>query len=136
MVEKSEDQKKRIEKRLNNSFMFNTLENKDKKIIIDAMKEVKVLRGQNVISQNDNGDELYVVESGHLECFKRFPGQPQEKLLRSYNPGESFGELALLYNAPRYSPLTPEQPQSAPKQTASSGRSTAKPSTTSSKSPP
>ena len=29
------------------------------------------------------------------------PGETEEKVLREYAPGEVFGELALLYNAPR-----------------------------------
>jgi cAMP-dependent protein kinase regulator len=42
-----------------------------------------------------------VVESGSLSCYKLFPGNAQETFLKHYQPGESFGELALLYNAPR-----------------------------------
>jgi cAMP-dependent protein kinase regulator len=42
-----------------------------------------------------------VVESGTLSCFKLFPGNKEETFLKKYQPGESFGELALLYNAPR-----------------------------------
>ena len=34
-----------------------------------------------------------------LDCYRRF-GQ-EERHLKIYEPGESFGELALLYNAPR-----------------------------------
>jgi cAMP-dependent protein kinase regulator len=29
------------------------------------------------------------------------PGEEQPKHLKNYEPGDSFGELALLYNAPR-----------------------------------
>lgn len=36
-----------------------------------------------------------------MECYKKFAGLEEEKLLKTYIPGESFGELALLYNAPR-----------------------------------
>lgn len=45
--------------------------------------------------------QLYVVDQGDLDCFKRFPGEAQDKFLKTYHPGESFGELALLYNVPR-----------------------------------
>jgi cAMP-dependent protein kinase regulator len=41
------------------------------------------------------------VEIGTLSCFKVFSGQSEPTLLRKYYPGEAFGELALLYNAPR-----------------------------------
>lgn len=54
-----------------------------------------------MIRQGDEGDNLYVIDSGELDCYKKFPGQSEQKHLKVYAPGESFGELALLYNAPR-----------------------------------
>jgi cAMP-dependent protein kinase regulator len=44
---------------------------------------------------------MYVVESGVLQCTKIFKGSSQPTLLKEYQAGEGFGELALLYNAPR-----------------------------------
>ena len=44
---------------------------------------------------------MYVVESGILQCTKVFKGQQSATFLKDYQPGEGFGELALLYNAPR-----------------------------------
>lgn len=36
-----------------------------------------------------------------MDCFKVFKKGEEAKYLKTYQPGESFGELALLYNAPR-----------------------------------
>lgn len=44
---------------------------------------------------------MYVVDSGELDCFKSFKKGDNPKYLKTYMPGESFGELALLYNGPR-----------------------------------
>jgi len=44
---------------------------------------------------------LYVVDSGQLDCFKKFKPDQPDTYLKTYQPGESFGELALLYNCPR-----------------------------------
>ncbi len=44
---------------------------------------------------------MYVVESGILSCTKVFKGAVSPTFLKNYQPGEGFGELALLYNTPR-----------------------------------
>ncbi len=42
-----------------------------------------------------------LVDSGQLDCEKVFKKGDPPTYLKTYQPGESFGELALLYNAPR-----------------------------------
>lgn len=42
-----------------------------------------------------------MVESGTLNCSKTFTGNTEPTFLKQFQPGDSFGELALLYNAPR-----------------------------------
>ena len=64
------------------------------------MEERKCGKGEKVIVQGDEGDTLFVVESGVLSCYRR-GGDGGEVLLKKYEPGDAFGELALLYNAPR-----------------------------------
>ena len=43
---------------------------------------------------------LYVIESGELDCFRVMKEGEKPTFLKKYQPGEAFGELALLYNAP------------------------------------
>jgi len=101
VVEKDQLTKDKIKQRLKNSFMFQNLEDKEMDIVINAMKEVRAKEGDVIIKQGDKGDDLFVLESGECECYKLFEGDAAEKKLRDYTPGEAFGELALLYNAPR-----------------------------------
>jgi cAMP-dependent protein kinase regulator len=54
-----------------------------------------------VIKQYDDGNELFVLDKGEMDCSKVFKANEPAKLLKTYKPGESFGELALLYNAKR-----------------------------------
>ena len=65
------------------------------------LKKKKYTAGQPVITQGEEGDVLYLVDSGELTCEKVFKAGDPPTYLKTYNPGESFGELALLYNAPR-----------------------------------
>ena len=101
-IQKTENQIVRIKGRILQSFLFNSLETSDLNIVIGAMEEKQFKQGESVIKQGDNGDCLYIVDSGELDCSKRFPDNPDvDKYLKTYVPGEAFGELALLYNAPR-----------------------------------
>jgi cAMP-dependent protein kinase regulator len=54
-----------------------------------------------VIKQGDDGDNLYIIDNGELECYRYSQKTKEDTLLRLYAPGDAFGELALLYNAPR-----------------------------------
>lgn len=81
--------------------MFKALNNEELEIVIDAMAERKFNPGEIVIKQGDAGAVLFVVEEGHLDCYKQFGQDEESKYLKTYEPGEAFGELALLYNAPR-----------------------------------
>lgn len=99
VIEKTDEQVERLLKRLNNSFMFASLDDKDKAIVVSAMEEKRYQAKDIVIKQGDDGKELFVVGSGLLKCYKKIKGE--EKFLKDYHPGEAFGELALLYNAPR-----------------------------------
>ena len=86
--------------------MFNALDEKEFEIVVDAIEEVKVQPGNVVIKEGDQGDCMYVLESGELVCTKVFKGNTEPTFLKKYQPGEGFGELALLYNAPRAATIT------------------------------
>lgn len=106
IVEKSEETKGKIRNRLEHSFMFQVLNDKEFQIVVDAMEEKRFKAGESVITQGEDGSELFVVESGVLSCTKLFKGKTEPTFLKKYEPGEAFGELALLYNAPRAATIT------------------------------
>lgn len=106
MVEKSSDAKKQIYDKLSMSFMFSALDDLEKDIVVNAMEEIKVDVNDVVIQEGEQGDCLYVVGQGTLSCTKIFPGNNDPTFLKSYTPGDAFGELALLYNTPRAASIT------------------------------
>lgn len=106
VIAKAEDAKQAIREKLNLAFMFSALDESEKDIVIDAMEECKIQVNETVIQEGDQGDCLYVIGSGTLSCSKIFPGKSDPTFLKAYQPGEAFGELALLYNAPRAATIT------------------------------
>ena len=109
VIPKSDEQIKRIRDRVTQSFLFNALDEKDLQTVINAMSEIKFKKGEVVIKQGENGDVLYLIETGELDCHKIFHDEEGAKFLKSYYPGEAFGELALLYNAPRAATITAKE---------------------------
>ncbi len=106
VIPKTNEQIERIKDRCMLSFLFNSLEEKDLKTVIDSFEEKKYKAGENVITQGEEGDVLYLVDNGELDCEKVFKAGDPPTHLKIYKPGESFGELALLYNAPRAATIT------------------------------
>lgn len=86
--------------------MFSALDEKELHIVVDAIEEVSGGAEVPVIVEGDAGDCMYVLESGTLDCTKVFAGNTEPTFLKTYQPGEGFGELALLYNAPRAATIT------------------------------
>ena len=52
--------------------MFGPFDDAQLEIVIDAMDSKKYNPGDSVITQGEEGAELYVVEEGTLSCFKLF----------------------------------------------------------------
>lgn len=115
VIPKTASQRARIEKAIANNLLFRNLDQEQHDDVLNAMKEVTVQPGTEVIVQGAVGDFFYVVEEGTFEVWVRAapthsyagPGQSlltqpgEEKKVATYGPGGSFGELALMYNAPR-----------------------------------
>ena len=98
---KTADQEKRLKDILSQRqlIVFESLDEKDIDVILLAMEKCSFKTGQRIIQQGDDGECLYVVETGHVECKVLQNGI--EKVVKTCAPGDVFGELALLYNCPR-----------------------------------
>lgn len=64
MIKKTQEQKDSIRELLSSAFMFMALDDKDMNTVIDAMEAHNVNAGENVITEGEAGNVLYIVESG------------------------------------------------------------------------
>mmetsp|Transcript_86226 Transcript_86226/g.155316 ORF Transcript_86226/g.155316 Transcript_86226/m.155316 type:complete len:445 (+) Transcript_86226:169-1503(+) len=96
---KTPEQESRIKAVLLSSFLFNSLEKEDLEVIIGAMTEHSIAADQRIIQEGDDGDVMFLIESGAFDCLKKLEGV--EKVVKKCGQGDVFGELALLYNCPR-----------------------------------
>ncbi|KAL8275995.1 hypothetical protein Esti_000111 [Eimeria stiedai] len=103
--EKTPEQKKRIQEILENSFLFSSLDVEDEEVVLKAFEEEMVLKGERLIEQGADGDRLYLIEEGEAAVYKETvdeqTGQRQSQQVNTMKAGDTVGELALMYNAPR-----------------------------------
>jgi len=96
---KSDDQRTRLIAACNKVLLFNRLDPDQFNQVLDAMFEYPVDPEHHVIDEGDDGDNFYVIESGLYDVYKIINGDNLK--VASYDNKGSFGELALMYNAPR-----------------------------------
>jgi len=105
---KTAEQEQRLRTAVAANFLFTHLDDDQSDQVLGALQERKIpAKDVTVITQGDVGDYFYVVESGSFDIYvnasgKREPGADGlGKRVGASPSGSSFGELALMYNAPR-----------------------------------
>ncbi|KAJ4455783.1 putative cAMP-dependent protein kinase type I regulatory subunit [Paratrimastix pyriformis] len=81
------------------NLLFSHLDDHQKDILIDAMFERNAHTAEVVIRQGEQGDLFYIIGSGEVEYHITKGGVTQ--CVGRSGPGQSFGELALMYGSPR-----------------------------------
>merc|ERR1719331_3512194 len=66
-----------------------------------AMRLAAVKSGDSIIRQGEGGDAFYVVAEGSLSAYVADVKKGTEEKVHDYSTGDSFGELALMYDCPR-----------------------------------
>ena len=82
--------------------LLRALETEQKDMIVKAFSGPLIKSdGENVIVQGDIGDTFYLLEEGAVDVYIKKKGSTDEVKVHTYKPGDAFGELAIMYNAPR-----------------------------------
>lgn len=105
---KTEEQQARLKSAVAGNFLFSHLDDEQSTQVLGALQEKPIpTKGIKVILQGDVGDYFYVVEKGSFDIYVNKSGRLEAgpdglgSKVGTVGPGGSFGELALMYNAPR-----------------------------------
>jgi len=80
---------------LRGSALFGTLPDSELERIAPVLREESYAKGERVIAEGEKGDSAYLIASGQADVVtKNLIGE--EVTLRTFGPGEIFGEVALV----------------------------------------
>ena len=103
VVPKSVEVADKLTAALSQNVLFERLSETGAQAMVNAMESRSVTAGDKVIQQGDKGDFFYVIERG---TFAIHVNDTQVATFGDGTDNHSFGELALLYNAPRAATVT------------------------------
>ena len=92
---KSESEKQQLVTALKDHYVFSALSTNDILQVIHRMRKRSFASGNEICTEGSSGDEFFVLAAG--ECDIIVKGEK----VGAYKPGQSFGELALLYSCTR-----------------------------------
>ena len=95
---------------LQNMPVFGGLRKDSIEFLIQGCRCVERASGEAFFSEGERGDSAFVVISGKASLFKHGADNQRLQLIRSFNPGECFGAMALLGVYPRSGVVRAEEP--------------------------
>lgn len=117
--QKTPDQLARLKASVSANFLFSHLDDEQSSLVLGALVEKPIpAKDIKVITQGDAGDYFYIVEKGQFDIYVNNKGSIEPGpsgmgvKVNTIGPGGSFGELALMYNAPRAATVISTEPNS------------------------
>lgn len=99
VIEKSPEISARLLEVVSMSPLLRTLDDEQRDNIVKAFSGPLIKEdGEDIIVEGDIGDVFYLLEEGSVDVYVSKAG---DSPVHTYQKGASFGELALMYNAPR-----------------------------------
>lgn len=101
VIEKPPEIAERLLGVIGKSALLRMLDNEQKDALVKAFSGPRTREaGEDIIVQGEIGEIFYLLEDGLVDVYISKGGGEQKKV-HTYKAGDSFGELAIMYNAPR-----------------------------------
>lgn len=101
VIPKEESVKRELLRVVGKSPLLKMLDQEQKDKIVDAFAgPLTKEAGDDIIVQGEIGDVFYLLEEGAVDIYIK-KGDKDPIKVHTYKPGDAFGELAIMYNAPR-----------------------------------
>jgi anion transporter len=91
--------------------IFSSLSREDIAKVLGKMEEISFDVGATIVSQGDQGDAFYLVQSGAVEVVLE-SGPDKSEVVAIFGPKDWFGEMALLSGEPRSATIRTIKPTS------------------------
>jgi len=79
-------------------FFFKYLPQNELNNVYAAFQTEQFEEGDTIFEQGNDADKIYFIDKGEITCWKTMRPEDPPTYIKSYKEGESFGELALMYN--------------------------------------
>ena len=87
--------------------LFSALSREDIAKVLGKMEERYYLSGTTILSQGDEGDAFYIIQTGAVQVVLENRGRAE--IIRVLGPQDWFGEMALLSGEPRSATIAARQ---------------------------
>ena len=96
--EQIENLSEKFKEKIQSLFFFKNLTPIELDQVLSSFQIEQIKKGEAIFNQGEDADKLYIIDKGELTCWKTIRPEDPPTFIKILKEGDSFGELALMYN--------------------------------------
>ena len=92
------EQFEKFKEKIQSIFFFKYLSQYELNEVLAAFQTEELNEGDTIFKEGNDADKLYFIDKGEITCWKTMRPEDPLTYIKTYKEGDSFGELALMYN--------------------------------------